>query len=394
MRVAIVAQNPNIIDTIEKVIKKFQKIELFITDNIEKIDKIIDLLFFEIDSWKKLEETKQIRSKTEHKKKCYIIAILKENNYEYEKEIFSSEIEEIIIYPIDEEILKEKLDRIYYRLTHSISYHPNKYSLFYGRYDSFHVHFSIKCENDLLQFMRFLEGFKVNPIHIIKFVNCLKGFEKKINLVIEKSVNYLCITTNHDFSDRLSGIKNLFFINQRKVFTYKLEIIFKERMDKLIHKSGLKEEIYNLRDSYKIFKDDSKDNSVENIIKKINLKNHSIKDLYELSIELKTALDLAEEIDDDLKDHIISFLVIYLRVFNNFSDTKIFIDEIYYIIEKLNESNFTKEKSEKVINALKELKESLTNWLKNVKKHKSINEQKLQNRKILNAILDIKELLD
>jgi len=393
-------------DFYDEIFNQFNKKDTLITNKKESILEFFPnenktVVFIEISFFEDIDIIAQIRDRggVKSKNNCYIIAVLSKNSEDIKSVVLKQEVEELVVAPVDRNILLEKLKRIEYKLKHIECNHPQKFSLFFGRYDSFHAHFTIKCESDLLSFIKFAETYQANPVHIVKFINALKKANKTIKLICEKSTNYLCITTNLDLREDLKSVKNLHFINQTKVFTYRLEILFKETIDKILSESKIKQEINSLKHSYKLIEesiqlDNYDDEHIYKILDKIKLDNYNIDDLYELSNEIESSINFSEELDEDLKNKILSFLTVYLKIFSNFSNTRLVVDEIYYVIRRISKSKIPKERHKLVLQSFYILQNNLFQWINNfyIKNDYEILEK--LNNVILENLLEIKKLID
>ena len=388
----------------------YEAIEIYEKEKINLA--LIDIMMPKMDG---IELVKEIRKREKDKKdKCFILMISAIDDKEIQKELFEKEIEDYIIKPINYDSFHQKLQRIIYKLKQKKERRGAKFSLFSSHYDPFFLYLEIRSESDLLHLLKFLESYQANPIQISKFANSLRKYGKKLSLMVEKDPNYLYITTNVKFVDKLDNSRYIQLLSKNNRHTYKIEILFKEKLEK-ISKTELKSEIESLKNSNEEFLeiDDSDELFLEldsdikqydfshnyekidaiTFLQSVEFSQEEIDELYDLNYELEAKLYMIENFDSEIVKMIIEIFEKYRNLLVNFNEINLAINEVILILKNIDINAIPEDINIVVLELFRTIQNDLSSWVRNVFVEQSVDDVHYLDASMLSSILQTKELL-
>ena len=187
-------------------------------------------------------------------------------------------------------------------------------------------------EADMIYLIGLLNRLKANPIDIIKFVNIIKNFKNKTEVIIEKGDNGIYLTTN------VKPTKKFTIKSKDDIHTYKINIINKcANFSKSIEKEFLD---FNKKDEFFEFDSEKVDSSINNMHflgeRKISASEFMQEEVIDgdLIEDVKDIIEEVYNLDKDDSNCLVQCMNI-VSLFIKFFNGSIEFKELAYGLEKL-----------------------------------------------------------
>ena len=188
-------------------------------------------------------------------------------------------------------------------------------------------------EADMIYLIGLLNRLKANPIDIIKFVNIIKNFKNKTEVIIEKGDNGIYLTTN------VKSTKKFILKSKDDIHTYKINIISKCAN----FFKATEEEFLDCNEEDEFFEFDSEevDSNINNMHYMEDKKFSAYDFMQEEFLDeelVEDVKDITEEIYNLYKDT--DYLVQYINIislFIKFFNSNLEFKELAYGLKKLHD---------------------------------------------------------
>ena len=356
----------------------------------------IDLIIFLYDKnlKKLLNELLKFIRKLDRKVHMLVLADKYENDL-----LFKCEIDYFLLKPFNKNKLIDKLKRILFIIKSS----NNEYkpvSLFSGVFEPFFIKVFIFNEIGLTNLSLFLTTLEACPISTLKVVNRLKDKLKennKIEITLEKSVDYVHLTTN------VSLFKNDYYVDwvlqSNNTYTYKLplkDLFSKSKLN--VNKEILEEEVdegfldFDEEDNSFIHNRESM--SAIEYLENADFSKDEIDELEDLIDELELILySKRSELNEELIEELIKIFIKYRVFFVDFLEINDALHSLVELLEKLDLDKFSQRERKFILEFIKNLHEDLKGWFKNIFIEKSAIDIHYLDASLLSSIIQLNKLL-
>jgi len=396
---------------IEELIKSINS-DLTITtatngkDGIEKFEKnsidvvITDIMMPDTDGFKVIKKIRQID------KGCYIIALTALDDEVFKSYVLQKYIDDYFLKPIKPEEFLSKIDTLI--KNHNKDLVSPKESLYYGHYLPFFTQFHIKNDAQIIHFMKLMDSFDVNSIELEKFAQIIKIFSNELVLYIEKSINYVFVTIyNLDFLEIVKEFGEFEYLSDSNKATFRFEILDKAKHDLLIKTTDIEkefkkfeeeeeeeEEFFELDSEFSIdFSHNYEKIDAKTFVENSDIYPEEIDELVELNEELEAELYLRDVLSIEAIEEIAILLERYKKLFIDFVEINLAINELILILKDINVKDFDKDKNYILVEFFRALQNDLLTWIKNIFIEKSAKDVHYLDASILSSIAQIKSLL-
>jgi len=379
------------------------------TENIEEAKDFlkkynIDLIIFIYDESVKKSLNELLNFIKKLDKKTYMLVLA--NKYENEL-LFKCEIDYFLLKPIDKDKLISKIKKVLFMQSNN---EYNYTSLFSGIFEPFFIKIFIFNEIGVVNLSLFLETLEVLPITILKIINRIEENLKqgnKIEITLEKSVDYVHLTTN------VSLFENDYYIDwvlkSNDTYTYKLPLknLFTISKYELSNNEEMLEDDNNEffeEDNDGFLDFDEEDNNFIHNREQISaveyLKNyHFNKDEIDELEELIEELDLilyakTSELNEELVEELREAFLKYRAFFVDFLEINDALYSLIEMLDKLDLNKFSHKERKFILEFIKGLHEDLKGWFKHIFIEQNAIDIHYLDASLLSSMIQLKQLLN